>query len=47
MLLMLFYVSFVTPICDVLLTSIAGIMAVDMYIRLLRRVSGDNKSKTQ
>ncbi|KAH7182493.1 transmembrane protein 6/97 [Fusarium flagelliforme] len=24
-----------------------GIMAVDMYMRLLRRVSGDNKSKTQ
>jgi hypothetical protein len=25
----------------------AGIMAVDMYMRLLRRVNNDTKSKTQ
>lgn len=47
MLLMLFYVSFVTQICDVLLIIVAGVMAVDMYMRLLRRVSGDVKPKTQ
>lgn len=40
------FVSFLSLVINIA-DELAGVMAVDMYMRLLRRVSNDTKSKTQ